>query len=89
MKLFRLEGYVDRQMVDYLAHDPADYALRLRLAGWFSLADIARQRFSEEGWRPDALLKEAETVDCPYKIDVPRKTRLAMAKLRGEKPNLL
>ena len=89
MELFRLEGYVDRQMIDYLVHDPADYALRLRLSGWFSLADIARQRFSESNGDVDALLKEAETVDCPYEIDVARKTRLTLAKLRGEKPNTL
>ena len=89
MKLFRLEGYVDRQMIDYLAHDPADYALRLRLSGWFELADIARQRFSEETWDIDALLSEAEVVDCPYGIDVLRKARLTLAKLRQERINVL
>lgn len=89
MKLFRLEGYVDRQMIDYLEHDPADYALRLRLAGWFDLADVARQRFAAEFSAPDALLAEAQAVDCPYRIDVPRKVRLTLAKLRQERVNAL
>ena len=89
MQLFRLEGYVDRQMIDYLPHDPANYALRLRLSRWFDLASIARERFAAAGWDGDALLAEARTVDCPYSIDVERKTRFAMGKLREEKINLL
>lgn len=87
--LFRLEGYVDRQMIDYLPHDPADYALRLRLAPWFDLAEIARQRFVEAGWDAEALEAEAEGAVCPYGIDVGRKARFALAKLRGEAPALL
>lgn len=87
MHTFRLEGYVDRQMLDYLPHDPADYALRTRLAGWFDLAGVARQRFAEANREPEALLEEAEAVACPYAIDVPRKTRLALAKLQGDDPN--
>ncbi|MBN1580622.1 MAG: aldo/keto reductase [Anaerolineae bacterium] len=89
MKLFRLEGYVDRQMIDYLEHDPADYALRRRLSGWFDLAGIAQERFASEFEAPDALLVEAGTVDCPYSIDVARKTRLALAKLRQERTDVL
>lgn len=88
-ELFRLEGYVDRQMIDYLEHDPADYALRLRLAGWFSLADTARKRFSSGELDRDALLEEASDVSCPYGIDVPRKVRLAWAKLAEEDVRLL
>lgn len=89
MALFRLEGYVDRQMIDYLPHDPANYALRLRLAGWFDLADIARERFAAAGWDADALVAEAEGVACPYDIDVARKAQFALGKLRQEKVNLL
>ena len=84
MALFRLEGYVDRQMIDYLPHDPADYALRVRLAGWFDFARVARERFVQAAWDTDALLGEASGVQCPYGIDVARKTRLALAKLREE-----
>jgi uncharacterized protein len=87
--LFRLEGYVDRQMIDYLPHDPADYALRLRLAHWFDLAEIGRQRFVEARWNPEALAQEAQTVSCPYGVDVGRKVALALGKLRGEQINLL
>ena len=89
MTLFRLEGYVDRQMIDYLPHDPADYALRVRLSGWFDLAEIARQRFAGEGWDVDELLSETKAVSCPYGIDVLRKARFALAKLRQEKANAL
>jgi predicted aldo/keto reductase-like oxidoreductase len=84
MRLFRLEGYIDRQMIDYLPHDPADYALRRRLRGWYDLADIARQHFSEEDLSIDELLAEAKRVDCPFNIDVPRKLKLTLAKLREE-----
>jgi hypothetical protein len=84
MDLFRLEGYVDRQMIDYLPHGPADYALRLRLAHWFDLTDIARERFAAAAWDPDALMAEAKTIACPYDIDVARKATFATAKLRDE-----
>jgi predicted aldo/keto reductase-like oxidoreductase len=89
MALFRLEGYMDRQMIDYLPHDPANYALRLRLSGWFNMAGIARERFAEAGWDADALHKEAVGVQCPYAIDVDRKTKFALAKIRGDKLNTL
>lgn len=87
MHLFRLEGYYDRQMVDYLEHDPANYALRLRLAKWFSLDEHARAEFERAGWKVGELVASAGEVDCPYGIDVPRKTRIAAAKLTGEDPN--
>ncbi len=87
--LFRLEGYVDRQMIDYLPHDPADYALRLRLAHWFDLTGIAQQRFVEAGWDEAHLMSEARGVGCPYGIDVARKAMLALAKLRGDRLNTL
>jgi predicted aldo/keto reductase-like oxidoreductase len=89
MALFRLEGYVDRQMVDYLPHDPANYALRLRLSGWFNLVDIARERYIQAGWDAEAFIAEAVKVLCPYGINVERKTRFALAKLRGETLNTL
>ncbi len=89
MALFRLEGYVDRQMIDFLPHDPADYALRLRLANWFDLGEIARERFLEMDWDQGALQTEAATIACPYGIDVGRKAALALAKLRDDKPAYL
>lgn len=87
--LFRLEGYVDRQMIDFLPHDPADYALRLRLAHWFDLTGVAQQRFAEAGWDEASLMAEARGVGCPYGIDVARKAKFALAKLRAEQLNTL
>jgi len=87
MHLFRLEGYFDRQMIDYLEHDPANYALRLRLAKWFALADHAQAEYAQAEWKDDDLVADAEKVECPYGIDVPRKVRLATAKLSGGDPN--
>lgn len=89
MAMFRLEGYVDRQMIDYLPHDPADYALRRRLAHWFDLTDIAQARFAASGWDVEALRQEAATRECPYGINVARKFKLALAKLRDEPTNVL
>ncbi len=87
METFRLEGYVDRQMMDYLEHDPAHYALAKNLSGWFNLGDIGRERFAETGHDPESLIAEAGKVDCPYGINVERKARLATAKLTGTDPN--
>jgi hypothetical protein len=89
MEIFRLEGYIDRQMIDYLPHNPAEYALRVRLSGWFTMGDIARERFSQTAYDLEALSSEAGAVDCPFQIDVARKTKLAIAKLRGEKVNTI
>ena len=89
MELFRLEGLMDRQMIDYLEHDPANYALRLRLAGWFSLGETAKGIFAKKNWSQDDLLNAAQSVECPYGIDVPRKARITLAKLREEDPNLI
>ena len=89
MALFRLEGYIDRQMIDFLPHDPANYALRLRLSGWFNLGEIARDRFEKSGWKAGVLLDDASLVECPYEINVVRKTKLVLAKLRNEKLNTL
>ena len=86
MDAFRLEGVYDRQMVDYLPHDPADYALRQRLAKWFSGDKAAVAEFTYD---PAALIAAAEGVDCPYDIDVPRKARLACAKLTDQKPQVI
>lgn len=87
MHLFRLEGYYDRQMVDYLEHDPANYALRLRLSGWFALSEHAKAEYLKAAWKGEDLVSQADEVTCPYGIDVPRKTRIATAKLTGGDPN--
>ena len=87
MDVFQLEGLYDRQMIDQMAHDPADYALRVRLAHWFAGRERATETFGAAGYDPETLLAEAAGVDCPYQIDVPRKVRIAAAKLTGEPVN--
>jgi aryl-alcohol dehydrogenase-like predicted oxidoreductase len=89
MTLFKLEGYIDRQMIDYLPHDPADYALRLRLSGWYHLENTARRRFDSQTWEIDQLMAESQNVKCPYDIDIERKLKITLAKLRGENLDLL
>ena len=89
MDSFRLEGVFDRQMADYLPHDPADYAIRQRLGPWFGLDKAARAGFAEAGYDPDALIAAAGEVECPYGIDVARKARIACAKLTDRRPQLV
>ncbi len=89
MGLFRLEGHIDRQMIDYLPHDPADYALRRRLAHWFDFGETARRTFVESGWNQTALQNEAEGITCPYGIDVARKATFTLAKLHDERLDTL
>jgi aryl-alcohol dehydrogenase-like predicted oxidoreductase len=89
MEIFRLEGYCDRQMMDYLPHDPADYALRVRLSKWFSLDEIAIQQFNRLSLDTETLITEAQTVKCPYNIDVSRKIHLALSKLGVGNPDLI
>jgi uncharacterized protein len=87
MDVFRLEGLYDRQMIDQMAHDPANYALRVRLAHWFAGRERATELFSVAGYKREALLAAAEGVECPYNIDVARKVKIATAKLTGEPVN--
>lgn len=87
--LFRIEGCFDRQMIDYLPHDPANYALRLRLSGWFDLKEHARDQYRNAEWHNDDLEALAAGIRCPYNIDVARKTRLTVAKLTGTDLNTL
>jgi predicted aldo/keto reductase-like oxidoreductase len=89
MDTFRLEGVYDRQMIDYLPHDPANYALRVRLAHWFAGRERASELFVETGRDAQSLVAAAAGVDCPYGIDVARKARIATAKLTGQKVNLI
>ncbi len=85
--LFRLEGWFDRQMVDYLPHDPDDYALRVRLGGWFEMQELARKEYRTASWAGEDLETGARSVRCPYGINVERKVRLATTKLGGGDPN--
>lgn len=88
-ELFRLEGMVDRQMVDYQPHDPAEYALRLRLGPWFNTGGRAREEFAALAVPDEQLLEEARGIDCPYGINVHRKAAIAIAKLGERSPDYL
>ena len=89
MDIFRLEGVYDRQMIDYLAHDPANYALRVRLAHWFAGRERASDAFGAAGYDVERVIAKAGNVDCPYGIDTVRKAKLATAKLAGQPVNRL
>ncbi len=88
MELFRLEGYVDRQMTDFYPHDPAEFSLRCRLGGWFGLADTGRERFADVG-DINHLIHAANGIACPYGIDITRKIRIACAKLSDNRQEYL
>jgi predicted aldo/keto reductase-like oxidoreductase len=89
MDIFRLEGVYDRQMIDYLPHDPANYALRVRLAHWFAGRERASDAFGAAGYDVTELIADAGKVNCPYGIDAARKVRIATAKLTGQPVNRL
>ena len=89
MDTFRLEGLYDRQMIDYLTHDPANYALRVRLAHWFAGRERAAELFAAAGYDAGTLVADAAGVDCPYGIDVARKARIATAKLTEQDVRLV
>jgi diketogulonate reductase-like aldo/keto reductase len=89
MDTFRLEGEFDRQMVDFLPHGAAEAALRKVLCHWFGKQDAAREAFAAAGYQADGLPAAAAEVDCPYGIDVPRKARIATAKLTRARPEVL
>jgi hypothetical protein len=76
-------------MVDYLPHDPADYALRVRLAHWFAGRERAVTHFATTGYDPAALIADAQQITCPYGIDVARKAKIATAKLTEQKVNVI
>ncbi len=88
-KVFRLEGFFDRQMIDFMEHDPADYALRVRLSHWFSLDDQAKAEYADMNVSEKDVAAMADGIECPYGIDIPRKIRIACAKLSGGDPKLV
>jgi len=88
-EIFRLEGWFDRQMIDFLPHDPADHALRGVLSHWFGTDGKAREEYRQSNCDLARLEETAKTVHCPYGIDIPRKIGFALAKLADEKPERL
>ena len=82
-RVFELEGKVDRQMDDRRPVDAAQYALRERLKGWFGTAGRARAAYVEAG-EPGPGLASKGLRPCRYGIDIPRKLRIAHAKLGSD-----
>ena len=85
--LFELEGKFDRQMDDLNPVDAGTYALRQRLGKWFGNGERAREMFAQN---PDLLNIDIESLSpCRYGIDIPRKIKIAHAKLSSAKLTML
>jgi uncharacterized protein len=83
-EVFLLEGLLDRQMDDMRPPDPALYALRERLKGWFAQVQPARTEYAALARKVDPSAEYgALSRLCPYGIDVDRKLRIAHDKLSG------
>ncbi len=79
---FLAEGRYDRQMLDGRILNASDYALRDRLAHWFGSEPQARREYYSLNPSVDNCTDCGECLKrCPYGIDVPRKLRLAKAKI--------
>ena len=83
-KVFELEGKFDQQMFDGRPTSAPDYALRQRLCFWFGNQQRAIDLYKPLADKVKAILEsDAPLPQCPYGIDLPRKLRLAHAKLTG------
>jgi hypothetical protein len=84
-RIFELEGWYDRQMWDGVMINPEDYALRMRLGGWFGQQQLARAAYAAEAIQIDP---NADYTDlngrCAHGIDINRKLKIAHAKLSDD-----
>jgi predicted aldo/keto reductase-like oxidoreductase len=88
-RVFELEGKYDRQMDDLRPCDPAQYAMRERLKGWFQGGARAQQAYATLG-QPAPRVAGGTLGTCRYGLDIQRKLRIAHAKLvASERPELL
>lgn len=87
-KIFLYEGWYDRQMDDHQPHDPADYALRQRLAFWYGNKKDALKAY--KSLKKNFLHCTQCTIcekRCPYKLPIIKKLKLIHFKLgKGEIP---
>ncbi|HEY5525046.1 MAG TPA: aldo/keto reductase [Clostridium sp.] len=80
--IFKYEGYYDRQMIDGIIRNPADFALRHRLRLWYGNSDLARNKYSDVKIKADKCTECRECIDkCPYNIDIIQKLKIAHFKL--------
>lgn len=87
-KVFKLEGYYDRQMYDGKPRNPAEFALRDRLRFWFGNQKIATKIYTQLTIKAADLLKEVKTLKpCRYGLPVKDKLEIIDYKL-GESDTL-
>ncbi|TYB82732.1 MAG: aldo/keto reductase [Kosmotoga sp.] len=81
-RFFLAEGRYDRQMLDGVINNAAEYALKARLSHWFENEDIARIEYNSLTPGIDKCTEcNVCSERCPYDIDVPRKLKIVKSKL--------
>ena len=80
--LFELEGKFDRQMDDLRPVNAGTYALRQRLSKWFGNAEHAQDAFLNSNFLD---INKENFSPCLYGINIPRKIKIASAKLSNGK----
>ncbi len=84
-RIFELEGWYDRQLWDGNVVDPEDYALRVRLGGWFGQRQLARDTYAREPIRIDPTADYTDMNDrCAHGLNIDRKLKIAHAKLASD-----
>ncbi|MDD4478365.1 MAG: 4Fe-4S dicluster domain-containing protein, partial [Mesotoga sp.] len=75
------EGRYDRQMLDGRIGKAPDYALRDRLAHWFSSEEQGRREYEVLSPGIDSCTDCGICSQrCPYGLDIPRKLRIVKSK---------
>ncbi|MDF2543087.1 MAG: aldo/keto reductase [Herbinix sp.] len=84
-KIFKLEGYFDRQMADGIITNASDYALKERLRFWFGNKELAKSRYNDLAVKANVCNQCGVCMTkCPYDIDIIRKLSIAEYKLAGK-----
>ena len=84
-KVFKLEGYFDRQMRDGKPRNPSDFALRDRLRFWFGNIDMAKEQYQNIKINAcDLLAKKEGLSPCIYNLPIEDKLKMIDYKL-GDK----
>ncbi|MFP4662724.1 MAG: aldo/keto reductase [Halanaerobiales bacterium] len=85
-KVFKLEGYYDRQMHDGKPRNPADYALRDRLRFWFGNKEMAEKLYKKLDINAANLLEKANNFEpCSYNLPIKDKLEMIDYKLGESK----
>ena len=83
-EVFACEGLYDRQMARGVVEDTAAYALMERLRFWFGQQELGRARYAKAPGGIGACTGCGACLpQCPYRIDIPEKLRMADYKLAG------